>query len=558
MSSNCVGAISQLVAQGHLNKYLNSNPNVTFFRFQAMRHTMFALENIKLDFEGGSNHIGNNQSSSVRLHRSGDLVYHMYAVIDLPGIANVSTQKIKDTENTEGNSGELLYHEAVTDGLVDDYRSAGMGHGSCLEESKLEYVLPSGHTQTASGVAAWTDSVGQYLIKEATVFIGSQPIDTLYSDYMYIYEELQGKPGRRLLEMVGKVGPDGDSAIDSMFFRRLYVPLPFFFCKSSGCALPLVSLQFHDVRIKISWNGVSQAIVCSSGLGRGVVQTTENQTTSTAGTADTKVKFRTVVRPGQASMNDSTFQHGSLAKWGRTTTYQTSLPDMITDTAVRAHLECTYIYLDVQERAKFAEGSFEVIMDEVQALPVLTDQKSQTVTLNLNFNHAVIELYWACRMKFCESLSQHFDFSGLTEPITGRSLDAIRTVDLRLNNQCRFAQREGKWFRLVAPWQSHTNVPDSKVYCYSFALNPEDAQPSGSCNFSRIDNAELRLDVDKYMFQDNSNYGGLNFGSSTVGTASEPIVPVVTGGNSVSVIVYARNWNVLRVTLGLAGKAFAN
>jgi hypothetical protein len=371
---------------------------------------------------------------------------------------------------------------------------------------------------------------------------------------MFIYEELQGKPGRRLLEMIGKQHTVQLAQVRSKFFRRLYVPLPFFFCKTSGCALPLVSLQFHDVRVKISWQGIAAGICNSSGIMHGKVRGA-NRTTSGAKTLANTVTFRTVVREGQATLNDTAFQHGALRLWGEGVNHITTLPDAVSDNDVRAHLETTYVYLDVMERAKFAEGSFEMIMDEVQALPPLQDQKSQTVTLNLNFNHAVIELYWAARQKLKENNCHYFDYAGLTEPLTGVRLDPIKSVDLRLNNQCRFQKREGRWFRLVAPWQAHTNVPDCFVYCYSFALNPEDAQPSGSCNFSRIDNAELRMEVDKYMFQDNSVVGGLNLGASSTGNQS---TPAVTGGNSISVIVYARNWNVLRVTLGLAGKAFAN
>lgn len=539
MSSNCVGAISQLVAQGHLNKYLNQNPNITFFRFQAMRHTMFALENITLDFEGGSNHIGADQSSSVRLHRSGDLVYHMYAVIDLPGIANVSTAVLTAPYCGDGQS--TTYGEIVADAKEAElYRKNGDGKGCCIDQAECTWNQGD-LAHAGEGVPYWTNSIGQFLVKEATVFIGSQPIDTLYSDYLFIYEELQGKPGRRLREMVGKQDTVQLAQTRSKFFRRLYVPLPFFFCKTSGCALPLVSLQFHDVRVKISWNGVKKSIVNSSGIQNGTI-------TAVIGN-DTKT-FRTVVRPGQSSMQSSAFTNGALARWGVGAGYEVDIPQAISDSAVRAHLECTYVYLDVMERSKFAEGSFEMMMDEVQALPIMSDQKQEVVTMNLNFNHAVIELYWACRQKYAETRCAYFDYSGLTEPLTGMRMDPIKTVDLRLNNQCRFMEREGRWFRLVAPYQAHTNIPDTFVYSYSFALNPEDAQPSGSCNFSRIDNAELRLKVDNGMFKDNSSKGGLNL-SNTTGAA-------VAGGNAVSVIVYARNWNVLRVTLGLAGKAFAN
>jgi hypothetical protein len=541
--SACVGSISQLVAQGHLNKYLNTKPQITFFRFQSMRHTMFALENISIDFEGGSGHIGAGQHSSVRLSRSGDLVYHMYAVIDLPGIANVTTTTVDAATYNGLSATAASYAEAVADvteaGL---YRANGDQKGFAAPESDLTYTNKSGAQESGKGVPYWTNAVGQYLVKEATLFIGSQPIDTLYGDYMFIYEELQGKPGRRLGEMIGKQHTVQLAQARSKFFRRLYVPLPFHFTKSSGCALPLVSLQFHDVRLKITWNGVADAICYGSGLNGGTVSLADGKT------------FRTVVRPGQSSMSDSS---AALSRWGEGTNYNTYLPEAISDSAVSASLEATYVYLDVTERAKFAEGSFEMIMDEVQTLATVPDQKQQSIAVNLSFNHAVMELYWVARQKINEEKHNYFDFGGIKEPLTGITLDPIRTVSLRLNNQHRFQEREGRWFRLVSPWQAHTNIPDSFVYSYSFALNPEDAQPSGSCNFSRIDNATLHLDCDPYMFTDNTVHGGENLSNTTApDTGATP--PAVASGNSVSIVCFARNWNVLRVTLGLAGKAFAN
>jgi hypothetical protein len=254
-------------------------------------------------------------------------------------------------------------------------------------------------------------------------------------------------------------------------------------------------------------------------------------------------------------MFDSGFQHGALTLFGGGALNANSLPGKITDADVRCSLEAQYVYLDVQERAKFAEGSFEILMDEVQQLPPITDNKTPSVTLQLNFNHAVIEILFAVRQRLHENNCQPFNYSGLCEPLTGVPLDPIRTVDMRLNNQCRFQKTEARYFRLVQPYMHHSLIPCSHIYSYSFALNPEDSQPSGSCNFSRIDNATLELGLDKYLFQDNSVAGGLNLGPSAAGNQA---CCAVTGGNSVTLLCFARNWNVLRITLGLAGKAYAN
>jgi len=215
----------------------------------------------------------------------------------------------------------------------------------------------------------------------------------------------------------------------------------------------------------------------------------------------------------------------------------------VTPSCITTALEVTYVYLDMTERAKFADDAFEQLITEVQALNVVATNPSQRI--RLDFNHALIELIWAVRKESAKNANDHFNFSGVTEPVTGANRDPVVSACLKLNNQKRFDCQSGEYFRLVQPYQHHTNVPESFIYCYSFALHPEDVQPSGTCNFSRIDNATLELVLDPHLFRNNSNLGGGPDGADY-------------SGQSVEVIVFARNWNVLRFKLGLGGKAFAN
>jgi len=105
------------------------------------------------------------------------------------------------------------------------------------------------------------------------------------------------------------------------------------------------------------------------------------------------------------------------------------------------------------------------------------------------------------------------------------------TAKLQLNGQDRFSEREGSYFDVVQPYQHHTRAPDTGINLYSFALRPEEHQPSGSCNFSRIDNAVLQLVLS---------------------------APTVQGTATAKVRVYAVNYNVLRVMSGMAGVAYSN
>jgi hypothetical protein len=107
----------------------------------------------------------------------------------------------------------------------------------------------------------------------------------------------------------------------------------------------------------------------------------------------------------------------------------------------------------------------------------------------------------------------------------------VVTAKLQLNGQDRFSEREGNYFDVVQPFQHHTRAPDTGINVYSFALRPEEHQPSGSCNFSRIDNAVLQLVLSS---------------------------PTVSGTATAKVRVYAVNYNVLRVMSGMAGVAYSN
>ena len=102
-------------------------------------------------------------------------------------------------------------------------------------------------------------------------------------------------------------------------------------------------------------------------------------------------------------------------------------------------------------------------------------------------------------------------------------LDAL----LYVNGKERFSRRKADYFRLLVPYQRHTRVPDAYVYVYSFSLNPEQNQPSGTCNFSRLDNSELFLTLKDDLLNSKIN-------------------------------VYASNYNILRVMNGMGGLAYSN
>ena len=142
---------------------------------------------------------------------------------------------------------------------------------------------------------------------------------------------------------------------------------------------------------------------------------------------------------------------------------------------------------------------------------------STTNNIRLNFNHPVKELVWAQIDSAAATTHTNFRF-GAYEALSG-------DTKLQLNGHDRMAARPAAYFNQVQTYQHHTNIPSGNVYVYSFALKPEEHQPSGTCNFSRIDNATLS---------------------------------VGTGAHASVLKVFAVNYNVLRVMSGMGGLAYSN
>jgi hypothetical protein len=461
------GAFTQLIAIGSADVYLTQAPTITMWRFRYNKHTNFAMETIDQPFNSQVSFGGDVQ---VILNRTGDLIYFQYVVIDLPGITCC-----QPTTSICGIGGNMFPCcdpcDPCGDGEAPECACPGPVLSSLQEDDD---DLAFDELDTCTGLdrpwAHYTNAVGQFLVKRACLVIGGQVIDTLYNDFLFMWEELTGQPGKRLTEMIGKRHTRAQLVADSKEDRRLYVPLPWWFSRTSGNALPLVSLQFHGVQIHVCFEDLRKSVQVSD--------------------CDSLVVKCRDCQP-------------------------------LTNNDLNARLETLYVYLDVEERERFATGSFEQLIMQHQQFTTCT--KSCQVRVQLNFNHPIIELIWMVRRKCQELCNNHFNYSGKW------GKDPVKFVHLRLNNLPRFSGREGRWFRLVQPWQFHTNIPDSFTYMYSFALHPEEAQPSGSANFSRIDNVELILDLQDALSDE-----------------------------EVTVSVFATSWNVLRFREGLGGLAFAN
>jgi hypothetical protein len=318
---------------------------------------------------------------------------------------------------------------------------------------------------------------GLRAIKHAEVEIGGQRIDKHYSDWMYIWNELSMPVGKKegYYEMIGGGG-------GNLKDKSLYVPLEFWFCRNIGLALPLIGLQYHEVKVNIQFEDEANVINVSDG------------------------------EPGKLT----------------------------------AALWIDYIYLDTDERRKFAQSSHEYLIEQLQ----FTGRESASNKIKLNFNHPVKELVWVVHDSGTQfeannnwfnytheqattvhnsNATTYSDVSGLLGP-SSTAKNGVTQGKLILNGNDRFYSRDGRYFNLVQPYQHHENVPNNAgINVYSFALKPEEHQPSGSLNMSRIDTAVLDLQYH----------------------TARPLA-----GKQVS--IFAVNYNVLRILSGMGGIAYSN
>jgi len=531
------GALMQLVAYGAQDVFLTGTPEITFWKVSYRRHTNFAMESIEQTFSGQADF---GRRVTCTISRNGDLCYRTYLQVTLPEI------------------------------------NQSMGS----------------QTGTTGVFARWLDFIGEQLISQVEVEIGGQRIDRQYGDWMHIWNQvtLSSEQQRGYFKMIGHTtqltyitdpdfadisGPCASSGgpqqvcapRNALPETTLYIPLLFWFCRNPGLALPLIALQYHEVKINIDFRPIGECLWAVKNL------------TATSGTNSVS------------------------------TAYSQSL--------VAASLYVDYIFLDTDERRKMAQNPHEYLIEQLQ---FTGDESvgSSSNKIKLNFNHPCKELIWVVQpdanVDYCSSLeagttlfktlgAQPFNYtdavdalpnaihafagpsevsgsnafinaSGLFQlpgavdvetdaawggntytPVVGgdttsgvsdagtfvlaeTALDMhcwgenpVVTAKLQLNGQDRFSEREGSYFDVVQPFQHHTRAPDTGINVYSFALRPEEHQPSGTCNFSRIDNAVLQLVLS----------------SATV-----------SGTATAKVRVYAVNYNVLRVMSGMAGVAYSN
>lgn len=348
-------------------------------------------------------------------------------------------------------------------------------------------ALQTGGTSAPTNVK-YVNDIGHVLLSSVTLEIGGQKIDRHYAEWMDLWHNLTEKEEKRkgFSEMIGHFDNyDNTSSTNSSGAQKTYfIPLLFFFNRDVSNSLPLISLAYHEVKLNIEFRNYQECI-----------------------------KSSTAAVLSLLDVNHMSPQF------------------------VNAQVFVDYIYLDTDERRRFASTPHEYLIDVVQFLGdenILATQRN--VKFNMNFSNPVKELVWIFQAQQDYAIVSNSGNNILSYAIPGaQTTDVFDSTEIFFNGHSRFAPRTGQYFRLIQPYQCHTRVPDKNIYVYSFSLQPEDSQPSGSANFSRFDSSQI---------------------SFAMNAALGPGALTPSGING-RVKIYASSINILRISSGMCALQFS-
>ena len=342
----------------------------------------------------------------------------------------------------------------------------------------LELTLPAlDQTQDESTFVNWVNGIGNAIIKSVQVKIGGYTVDTQSGEWMDINSQYNVSQDKRSAydEMLGYSTNNNASAA-----LTLHIPLNFWFT-NPGLALPIEALQYHDVEIYFTFANLADMIISNG------TSSITNPITTTGGT----VKF------------------------------------------LDCKLYVDYIYLDTDEKRRIVQSSHEYLIEQVQMLNAEEIHANDTSRkIDLFLKHPIKSLYWVISNDQYTTTgtigknNQPLNYDA-DNAITNK--DTFNTMRLLFNGSDRFTDRPAKYFRLTQPFQYFKCCPKKSIYSYTFALRPYDLQPSGSCNFSRIDNVKMNI----------------IFNAATQTATSSKLK------------VYAVNYNVLRIMNGMSSVVFS-
>jgi hypothetical protein len=559
------GGLMQLVAYGAQDVYLSGNPQITFFKVVYRRHTNFAVEPIPQTWNGSADF---GRTVTCNINRNGDLITNMYLCVKL-------------AETTAND-------------------------------------VPWGYV----------NRLGHAIVQDVKIEIGGSKIDEHYADWLNIWYELTHETSqeRGYAKMIGDDESLTTVTTDIKLAYIMYVPLIFWFNRNNGLALPLIALQYHDVRITLVYNSFSKC-VNYQGIVAPVVTSPmtdsflvidyvylDSEERKRFAQASHEYLIEQLQFTGSESLTSVSnkyrlnfnhpckylvwaphfdlFQDAKLwlayafdGDWAAakdyfakvltvmtselsitnkivTAAYETTsgsegaLAPLTVSTEISSYLSTLVSKVDVQWSVDTPSAGVNTLgsiatQDDINALfgnAIVTrnNLSMSDITELASTIYDALNITDATFAGFAKTFAQAVGFTVINQFNYGNYIDEsnnpVYDAKLQLNGHDRFQARDGFYFNYVQPYQHFTHTPADGINVYSFALKAEDHQPTGSCNFSRIDNATLNVSVG----YNNSNADSADY-----------IKTYLTSASSV-MNIYTMNYNVLRVMSGMAGTAYSN
>ena len=459
------GGLMQLVAYGAQDVYLTGQPKVTFFQAVYKRHTNFAMENIQQTVNGSA---GSSGRVSVTIARNGDLVGNMYVA--------------------------------------------------------LQPILPVAANLTSNNTVTDTCWLAERAIAAVELTIGGQRIDKHYQTWFRLYAELFLGESDKLA--YGKMTSASALATTSATAPRVYLPLLFFFNRNPGLYLPLIALQYHEVRLDFdltayynSYFGTTNAFEVWANYV--YLDTEERRRFAQKGH---EYLIEQVQHTGGDQLS-ATGTEGSVQLVRLS--FNHPVKELVwcytnPNASATANLNALWNFctatgnVNVTSNVLLLQASNNYVLPNTTGVPQLVSTVG-VIQANIGLAGGVTgNAYW---------IEQGTQYLGAAGP--GVEVGPLHLFKVILNGQDRFKEQYGNYFNQVQPFYHHTGTPYPGIYVYSFALQPEEHQPTGTCNFSRIDNAQVSVQMK----------------SNNQATLQK---------------LFAVNYNILRIQSGMGGLAFSN
>ena len=448
------GGVMQLVAIGAQDVFISGSPEMSYFKMVYKRHTNFSMESVRQTFSTKPTLDTKGNTFTCRITRVADLLQDVFISVLLPNI---------------------------------------------YSDNRLRFK--------------WIENISNYMIYSYTLKIDTQTIDIVWGEWMDIWNELTLSADKKdgYNRMTGNVEefmrpksanpsvnysnnvityfsyPSAGTTADkpSIGSRRLYIPVPFWFAKNPGLALPLIALQYQNIDIVIEVRNIEDLyqvydyqtdLYYSPNGYRQLIANRPNLRTTLVATVNSDMIVTT-----ELVTNDDVSIQRFLVPIGK------SYANLSSSIDIDAYVECNYIFLDEAERKSVASQSHDFLVERVYRI----DKEGITTQgmIDLVIQNPIKEIIWVARRNDAKLYNSWNNFTNSLRNEVNSNI--LNTAKLLWNGMERFEEKPYVFFNMIQPYRHHTRCPRDGINVYSFALYPEKTEPSGSFNASIINKIQM-------------------------------------------------------------------